>query len=48
MSQIPQENYGSIVGKAIELWEDNGSPLAPVKVDEHHSHELMYEIEDYT
>lgn len=46
--QIPQENYGAIVGKAIELWEANGSPLLPSKAEDSPSHELQYEIEDYT
>ena len=47
--QIPQDNYGAIVGKAIELWEANGSPLLPsAKMEDSPSHELHNKIEDYT
>lgn len=47
--QIPKDNFGSIVSKAIELWDSHGSPLSPsnLKFDSSPSHEL-YDIEDYS
>jgi hypothetical protein len=53
LPQIPRDNFGPIVSKAIELWDSHSNPLSPSgsvstgKVDSSPLHEL-YEIEDYS
>lgn len=52
LDNIPKDNFGPIVSKAIELWEASGSPLLPSNTLDNDSssmdnclHDL---IEDYT
>lgn len=50
--QIPKDNFGPIVSKAVDLWELHGSPLVPpntstnFNTEDSFSH--SYEIEDYS
>lgn len=49
LHNIPKDNFGPIVSKAIELWDSHGSPLLPSnsKIESSPLHEF-YEIEDYS